>query len=81
MGPAVVQHLGIDPLGGVAQRHFAKRRQIAGGKEIADGAAGLLGHIDFAFGQPLQQVLGRQIDQFDLVGGGQNAVGQGFPAP
>ncbi len=40
---------------------------------------GGLGHVDFSFLKPLQEVVRREVDQFHLVGLFQDIVGKGFP--
>ena len=37
-------------------------------KKLLDRARGLLGDVDLALAQPPQQVVGRQVDELDLVG-------------
>ena len=74
----VIDHLRVDPFGGATQRQFAQSGQIAGSEEVVDGQSGLFGHIDLAFVQALDQLVRGQIDQFDLIGLGQNLIGQGF---
>ena len=66
--PACSDHLLVDPLRGAAQREFAQRGQVAGREIVADRALGLVRHIDLAVLQPLDQVVGRQVDQLDVVG-------------
>ena len=77
----VREELLVDALGGAPQRQFAQRRQVAGRKEMADGALGLLRHIDLALMQALDQILGREVDDFDVVGLVEDAVGNGFAHP
>ena len=48
---------------------------------MADRALGLLRHIDLAFVQALDQVLGRQIDNLDVVRLVENAVGHRLAHP
>ena len=62
MRPHIVDHLPVDPLGGMAQRHLAESGQVAGRKEVMDGAAGLLRDVDLAFAKPFDQIVGRKID-------------------
>ena len=50
------------------KRQLAQRRQVLRLEEILDRARGGVLHIDLAFGQPLEQLVGRKIDQHDLVG-------------
>ena len=65
---AIVLHLRVDAVGGAAQRQLAQRDQVALAKEVLHRALGLLRQIDLALLQPLEQVIGRQVDQLDLVG-------------
>ena len=43
------------------------------------GARGLLGHIDLALAQTLDQIFRREIDDLDIVGLVEDAVGNRFP--
>ena len=63
-----VEHLLVDALGGAAQRQFAQRGQIAGREEMLERALGLLRDVDLALLQPLDQVVGREVDELDVVG-------------
>ena len=72
------QQLLVDALGGAAQRQLAQRRQIAGREKVANRALGLLRHIDLALVQALDQILGREVDDFDVVGLVEHAVGHGL---
>ncbi len=78
MRPHVVDHLPVDTLGGVAQRQFAESGEVAGRKEIVDGAAGLFRNVDLTFAEAFDQVVGRQVDQFDFVGGREHVVRYGL---
>ena len=75
---AVLVHLGIHPVGGGAQRHFAQRDQVALAEKVVDRLARALGYIDPPFLEPLQQILGRNVDQLDLVGTVEHMVGHGL---
>ena len=66
---AVGAHLIIDPLGGAAQRQLAQRHQIALAEEVLDGAFSLAWQIDLALFETLAQIIRRQVDENDLVGG------------
>ena len=48
---------------GAAQRQLAQRRQVARLEIMLEGALRLLADIDLALGEPLEQFVGRQIDQ------------------
>ena len=76
--PHVRQQLIVDALRGPPQRQLAQRGQIARLEVMPDGALGLLRHIDLAFVQPLDQVVGRDIDDLDVVGLIEDAVGHGL---
>ena len=62
------EQLLVDPLGGAAQRELAQRGQVGRREEVLERALGLFGDVDFAFLQSLDQIIGRQVDQFDGVG-------------
>ena len=62
------EQLLVNPLGGAAQSEFAQRGQVGRGEEMLERALGLLGNVDFALFQPLDQIVGRQVDQFDGIG-------------
>ena len=68
MGAHVVDHLLVDPLRRAAQRQLAQRRQIAGLEIVAHRPLRLLGQVDLAFLQALGEILGREIDDLDLIG-------------
>ncbi len=71
-------HLVVNPLGGAAHGHFAQGGQIALAEKFIDGARGLLGDVDFALAQALEQLVGRQVDQFNFGGRVDDPVGNGF---
>ena len=56
----VFAHLRVDALGRVAQRQLAQRDQVALLEEVLDRALRLRRHVDLAFAQALEQVVGRQ---------------------
>jgi hypothetical protein len=72
----VMHHLRIHALGCDAHRQLAQGGEIALREEVRDGAARLLGHVDLALAQPLDEVVRRQVDQLDLAGQFQDLVGQ-----
>ena len=71
------EQLLVDPLGGAAQRQLAQRRQVGGREEMLERPLGLLRDVDLAFLEPLDQIVGREIDQLDGVG----AIEDANPAP
>ena len=74
MAADIVQHLRIHRLRGAAQRQFAQRRQVGFGEEVVECAGRLVGHIHLALLQPLDQLVGGNVDHLDL-GRLQDAVG------
>ena len=77
----VAGDVGIHPLCDATQRHLAQRREIAFPEEPIHRALRHVGTIDVALLQPLAQLVGRQVDQLDLVGHFQHAVGQRLAHP
>src|SRR2546427_501283 len=53
---------------GSAQRELAQGDEVALAKEVPDGLLRLVGHVDLAVPEALEQIVGRQVDQLDLVG-------------
>ena len=74
----VVLHLHVDTVGRSAQCQLAQGDQIALAEEVLYRPLGLLWQIHFTFFQPLQQVIGRQVDQLDLVGLLDDPIRHGF---
>ena len=68
IGLHVGEQLLIDPLGSAPQRQFAQRGEIAGREIMLQRALGLLGDVDLALLQPLDQIIGREVDQLDRMG-------------
>ena len=81
MGLHVADHLLVDPLRRATQRKFAQGGQVAGQEVVTDGALGLVRQIDLAVLQALNQIIGRQIDQFDVVGLVDNRIRHRLPHP
>ena len=78
-GDGVRLHVGeelvVDALGGPAERQLAERRQVARREIVLERPLGLLRDVDLAFLQPLDQVVGRQVDELDRVGAVEDGVG------
>jgi hypothetical protein len=74
----VAAHLRVDALGRAAQRQLAQGDQVAFAEEVVRRALGLLRDIDLALFKALEQVVGRQVDQLDLVGLLDDPVRHGF---
>ncbi len=62
------QKLLVHALGGAAERKLPERGQIARREIVVERALGLLGDVNLAFLEPLDQLLGRQVDDLDVVG-------------
>jgi len=77
----VLEQLLVDPLRRAAQRQFAQRGEIGGGEEVPERALGLLGDVDPALLQPLDQIVRRQIDEFDGIGIIDHLVRHGLAHP
>ncbi len=58
-----------------AQRDLAQRHEIRLAEEALDGGRRFIGDVDLAGMQPRDQVVGRQIDQLDVVGLVENVSG------
>ena len=68
-------HLVVDPRRRAAQRDFAQRREIAQGEELLLRELGGLRQIDLAVLEALDQLLGGDVDEHDVVGVAQHDVG------
>ncbi len=73
-----VEQLLVHPLGGAAQREFAQCGEVGRREEVLERALGLLGDVDLAFLEALDQVVGRQIDQLDRIGTIEHGIRHGF---
>ena len=66
MAAHMLQHLRIDGLCGAAKRQFAQRGQVRFREKMRQRARRFLRDIDFAVAQPLDQFVGRNVDDLDL---------------
>jgi hypothetical protein len=66
------EQLLVHPVGGAAQRQLAQRRQLGGREEVLQRALRLLGNVDLALLEALDQIVGGQIDKLDRIGGIEN---------
>ncbi|MBK1733683.1 hypothetical protein CKO41_18400, partial [Thiococcus pfennigii] len=73
----MVEQMAVDRLRGAAQRQFAERRQVRFREEMAERARRLGRDIDLAVLQPVDQLVGREVDHFDL-GIVQHRIGHGL---
>ncbi len=75
----IAEHVGVDAVGRAPQRQLAQREQVALAEEVRRRALGLRRDVDLAFLQALQQLVGRQVDQHDVVGAVEHVVGHRLP--
>ena len=62
-------------IGEPEQGQLAQRGEVAQTKVVAEGGIHSTGGVDHALAEPVTQGLGREVDQFDLVGASQDRVG------
>ncbi len=74
----VVLHLRVHPLRRLAEGELAERDQVALAEEVVNGLLRLRRDIDLALLEPLEEVVGGQIHQLDLVGALEDGVGHGL---
>ncbi len=63
VGAHVAAHLIVDALGGAPQGELAQGDQVALAEEVARRALDLLGEVDLALAQPLEEVVRREVDR------------------
>ena len=71
----------VDALGSAPQRQFTQRGQVLRLEKAFDRARRGVLHIDLAFGQPLEQFIGREVDQDDFIGLVEHRVWHGLAHP
>ena len=77
----VVDEVGVDALGCPPQRQLAQRRQVLRLEEPLARPVRHVRHVDLALGEALQQLVGRQVDEHDLVGVLEHVIGHGLAHP
>ena len=65
----------VDPLRRAPQGQLAQGREIGRREIVLERPLGLLGNVDLAFLQALDQVVGRQVDELDGIGAVEDGVG------
>ena len=73
-----VEQLLVDALGGAPQRQLAQRGQVGRREEVLERPLGLLRDVDLALLQALDQVVGREVDQLDVVGAVEDRIRHGL---
>ena len=68
----------LDVLGHLAQRELAERGQVLVLEEVHERALDLAARVDLPGAQAQLELLGRQVDEHDLVGLVEHAVGEGL---
>ena len=67
--------LRVDPARDEAQRELSQRGQVRLGEEPVERDGGPLGRVDIAVAHPLAERVRAHVDELDLVGRGQDLVG------
>ena len=62
----VEAHLRVDPLGGPSERELAEGNEVPLPEEALDRTLGLLRDVDLPLREPLEELVGREIDQPQL---------------
>ena len=78
IGLHVGEELGVDALGGAAERKLPERSEVARGEVVREGTARSLAEVDLALLQALDQVVGGDVDDLDVVGAVDDRVGYGL---
>ncbi len=71
----VPAHLRVDALGRAPQGELTQRDEVSLTEKALDGARGLLGDVDLAGVEPLEELVHGQVDDADLVGLVEDGVG------
>ena len=74
----VVAHVGVDALGGAAQRQLAQREQVAVPEEALDRARRLVGHVDLALARRCSSSSGGRSTSSTSSASSSTAVGHGL---
>ena len=73
--------LGVEALSRPAQRKLPQGRQISRREIMFERPLGLLRHVDLAFAKALHQLIGREVDDFDVVGSVEDGIRRRFANP
>ena len=68
----------LDAVGQPEQREFAQRGEVAGPEVVRQCGVDLVGLVDVAVRHSAAQRLRGHVDEFDLLGGADHGVGDGF---
>src|SRR5262249_23759188 len=74
-GLHLVQQLLVHTIRGSAKRQFPKCRKIRSREKVLQRPLGLFRYVYLPFFEPLDQIVGREINQFDSIGPIESAVG------
>ena len=77
----VCEQLLIHAFRRAAQRKLAQGGQVAGREIMLEGTLGLLGDVDFAFLEPLDQVIRGEVDELDGIGAVEHQIRDGLAYP
>ncbi|MFT3684756.1 MAG: hypothetical protein QM783_07460 [Phycisphaerales bacterium] len=61
-------NLHVDPLGGAAESELAQGGEVGFAEEGVGGRGDLLRNVDLAGAEAVEEGVGREVDEFDLVG-------------
>ncbi|HEX3158086.1 MAG TPA: hypothetical protein VHQ45_06190 [Gemmatimonadaceae bacterium] len=73
---AVDFHLTIHAIGRAKQGELPERDEVPLAEELLDGALGLVRHVHLPLIEPLEQFLGRQVDQLHFVSRLEHRIGE-----
>ena len=74
----LLKQLLVHPLCRASQRELAQRRQVGWREEVPQRALRLLGDIDLALLEALNQVFRREVDELDGIGAIEDGIGHGL---
>lgn len=66
------EQLLVDTFGGSPQSQLTQGREIGGGKIVLERSLRLLGNVDLAFFETLDQIIRCQVDKLDGIGAIEN---------
>ena len=74
----VCEQLLVNAVRRAAQRKLAQSGQVAGREIMLQGPLGLLGDVDFALLEPLDQIVGGDVDELDCIGAVEHRIRYGL---
>ena len=77
----LLEQIAVGLVGQEAQGQFAQCGQVVGLEEPRERLLHVFGGVDVAVQHAPAELLGRRVDQLDLVGATQHRIGDAFPHP